>query len=215
MATTFFSLNALCLSLQTIGAFSAETNSVSSVASSRSLPKMAEITKNTFFTTFSNDNDQKECVEEYCMSETILCMENDVCRDFIACSSYCIDYEWYKDNTIQKVHGQNCTMKCSASYQNNVTNTYMACLFKYNCIDFPPINVTCPVYNLTRHLDKNTSIATLEGEWWQHYGYNALWDCYPCQHIHSMKQINVTNWNYTYSYEIYTVNNSLDYLQQS
>ena len=156
----------------------------------------------------------QQCMIDNCLNETIECFDNKICRDLIACSSYCME-TWDKDNTTQKVHAQNCTLKCSASYEDNISDAYMACLFKYDCIDFPPINVSCPVSDLASHLDPNASIGTLAGEWWQQYGYNPLWDCYPCQHIHSMKPINSTNWNYTYSYEIYLVNNTLDYMEQN
>merc|ERR1711924_318346 len=53
--------------------------------------------------------------------------------------------------------------------------------------------------------------------WWQQYGYNKLFDCYPCQHIHSMRNDDPTghptglgvNWNYEWTYEVFRVNSSL------
>jgi hypothetical protein len=86
-----------------------------------------------------------------------------------------------------------------------------------NCVGFPPINSTCPV----PEVDPESSLADLAGEWWQHWGKNQLWDCYPCQHIHEMSLINDTKfcaqtnvpgggvvkapcWGYNYSYDLFT-----------
>lgn len=153
-----------------------------------------------------------KCAEEYCAKEGEECFLDIDCDEYLACSGFCMA-TWNLDNTTQKVHAQNCTMKCAASFENNVTDNFMACMFEHNCITFPPINISCPS-NVSLSIQKNSSIANLEGEWWQHYGYNQLWDCYPCQHIHNMYQINSTNWSYDYSYEVYMVNNSLKYYEQ-
>jgi len=152
------------------------------------------------------------CIEKYCLTESEQCFTDETCIEFMLCSSYCME-TWDNDPTNQKVHAQNCTMKCTASYENNITDSYMGCLMNHNCITFPPMNITCPA-NLPNYVDPNASIANLEGEWWQHYGYNQFQDCYPCQHIHNMTQINDTNWAYDYSYDVYMVNNSLRYYEQ-
>ena len=106
----------------------------------------------------------------------------------------------------------------------------MACAMNHNCITFAPIDVTCPVEKLEAAVEPGSSLASLSGEWWQQLGKNALWDCYPCQHIHDMKLIDDADWcaqtegpdgpvqapcwSYTYSYDLYTVE-STKYFQQT
>lgn len=94
----------------------------------------------------------------------------------------------------------------------------MACAMNHNCITFAPIDgPKCP----KPEVDPEASLASLNGEWWQQYGKNALWDCYDCQHIHEMKVVNDTKWcaqtngpdgpvkapcfSYTYSYDLFLV----------
>merc|ERR1719411_915678 len=62
----------------------------------------------------------------------------------------------------------------------------MACLLKHDCMSFPPINMTCA------HPEPQPGVGldAIAGEFWQPYGYNKLFDCYPCQHIHEMKLVN-------------------------
>jgi len=110
---------------------------------------------------------------------------------------------------------QNCTLKCCESFTNEIENDYSSCMFNNDCIVLPPINVTCPTAQLTKSVMTNSSLHDLHGEWWLHYGYNALWDCYPCHHIHSMYIINDTTWAYTFSYEVYLVNGSLEYYEET
>merc|ERR1712083_933657 len=66
---------------------------------------------------------------------------------------------------------------------------------------------------------------------WQHIGKNALFDCYPCQHIHApMNMVDDADWcgktvapsgpvpapcwNYTYSYDLYLLTGT-KYFQQT
>lgn len=154
------------------------------------------------------------CMESHCHSEWVQCRKSKVCMENLACNAYCVAIEFPSDHTIQKAHGQNCTLKCSASYQNQVTDAFNGCMFENECINLPKINVTCPA-GLSRHIQPNSSLHSMSGEWWQHYGHNPLWDCYPCQHIHSMQLVNDTVWEYTYSSDIYLVNNSLKYNYQT
>lgn len=155
-----------------------------------------------------------KCMELHCHSEWVQCHKDKVCSDALACNAYCVEKVFPSDSTPQKVRGQNCTLKCSASYENAVTDAFNECMFKNKCISLPSNNVQCPT-GLSQHIQPNSSLHSLSGEWWQHYGYNPLWDCYPCQHIHSMDLVNDTVWDYTYSSEIYLVNNSLEYNLQT
>eukprot|EP01083_Nonionella_stella_P234775 826184_1 len=140
-----------------------------------------------------NSVSDPECMELHCHKEWEACREDEVCLKLMTCSGYCMD-QWDNDPTQQKVHAQNCTVKCGASYEDDVSDAYMACMFTYHCVTFPPMNITCPVSQLSKATAPNATLYDLSGEWWQHYGYNALWDCYPCQHIHSMVVYNESSW---------------------
>merc|ERR550539_526561 len=59
---------------------------------------------------------------------------------------------------------------------------------------------------------QGVGLDAIAGEFWQPYGYNKLFDCYPCQHIHEMKLVNDSTWRYIWSYEVYRVNDSLKIL---
>jgi len=154
------------------------------------------------------------CMTKHCAAESAKCVLDKTCDSNMVCSAKCMA-DWDKDPTQQKVHAQNCTTKCGITYMDDTTQDYMTCLMAHDCITFPSINVTCPVDKLTASVAPNASLATLTGEWWQQWGYNALWDCYPCQHIHSMQKKNDSTWAYTYSYDVFLVNGSLKYYGQT
>ena len=79
--------------------------------------------------------------------------------------------------------------------------------------------MTCPIEQLTAAVKPGSSLKDLEGEWWQQRGYNKLFDCYPCQHIHEnvlsddadfcaitvapSGPVQAPCWSYTYSYELF------------
>lgn len=155
-----------------------------------------------------------KCMAEHCAAQSAKCIGDKTCDEALLCSAKCMQ-NWDKDPTPEKFHAQNCTTKCGVTYMDETTNNYMSCMMEHNCITFPPINVTCPVDLLTRNIQPTASLATLTGEWWQHWGKNELWDCYPCQHIHSMYEEGNKTWAYTYSYELFLVNGSLQYFQQT
>jgi hypothetical protein len=130
------------------------------------------------------------------------------------------------DTTPEKLVYQNCTTKCALTYESPAGDAFTNCAMLNDCISFPPIDVTCP----KPEVDPTLSLADLSGEWWQQWGKNALWDCYPCQHIHDMKLVNDSQfceqtvgpngpvqapcWSYTYSYDLYTETGT-QYFQQT
>ena len=131
------------------------------------------------------------------------------------------------DTTPEKLHFQNCTTTCAVTYESPVGDKFLACAMNNECIHFAPIPGKCPF----PQVDPDTSLASLEGEWWQHRGHNALWDCYDCQHVHAMHLVNDSEWcaqtvgpkgpvqapcwSYTYSYDLYVVNGSTKYYGQT
>merc|ERR1711957_502571 len=93
-----------------------------------------------------------------------------------------------------------------------------------------PIPGSCPYKK--EHIQPNASLASFGGEFWQHRGKNALWDCYPCQHIHSMYKsedkdfcaqtvfpesgpVQAPCWAYTYSYDLYLVSGDTKTFEQT
>jgi hypothetical protein len=95
-----------------------------------------------------------------------------------------------------------------------VGDKMMVCMMKNDCIKFPPTNVTCPRKEFDSVVQADSGLHNLEGEWWQHYGYNKLFDCYDCQHIHSMVR-NGSHWYYTYSYELFKTDGTLKFYKQT
>lgn len=98
----------------------------------------------------------------------------------------------------------------------------------YKCVSFPSIPSKCPF----PEVDPESSLASLSGEWWQHRGKNALWDCYDCQHIHAMHLVNDSEWcaqtkgrhggvvqapcwSYSYSYDLYVEGGGTKYFGQT
>jgi len=103
------------------------------------------------------------------------------------------------------------------TYESPAGDAFLACAMNNNCVSFPAIPGSCPYKK--EHIQADASLASLSGEWWQHRGKNALWDCYDCQHIHSMFLSNNASfcaqtvsprgtvqapcWSYKYSYDLY------------
>lgn len=166
------------------------------------------------------------CTMEHCMGDMLKAL---IDPDFVKeglCENGCTPY-FYNDTTPMKLHYQNCTTQCALTYQSDSGNDFMNCAMTNNCMTFAPIGGECP----KPEPDANTNLASLEGEWWQQYGHNELWDCYPCQHIHKMEVVNDTDWcaqtvgpngpvqapcwSYTYSYDLYLVGGKTKYFQQT
>jgi len=137
--------------------------------------------------------------------------QNSACE--LGCQNHYDD-----DTTPEKLVYQNCTTTCAISHSSPAGDAFLGCAMEAGCVEFPPIPGSCPYKK--EHVQPNSSLASLSGEFWQHRGKNALWDCYPCQHIHSMFQSNDSDfcaqtvfpekgpvqapcWAYTYSYDLY------------
>jgi hypothetical protein len=133
------------------------------------------------------------------------------------------------DHSPGKIHYQNCTTKCVITYESPAGDDFLSCAMVNNCLKFPPIPGHCPYRE--EHVQPDASLASISGEWWQERGYNQLWDCYPCQHIHSNFLVNDSKWcaqtvnpegpvkapcwNYTYSYDVFLVDGSTKNYGQS
>jgi len=150
-------------------------------------------------------------------------MQNSLCE--MGCSNI-----YNTDKTPEKLAYQNCTTTCAVSYESDAGDAFLACAMNNNCVDFPPIPGSCPYKK--EHIQADASLASLKGEFWQHRGKNALWDCYDCQHIHSMFLNNDTDfcsktvmpgkgpvqapcWSYTYSYDLYLKQGGTKTFQQT
>ena len=145
---------------------------------------------------FSDENPNKMnvgCLMKHCAAKVPAAMVTPNVYREASCELGCNPL-YYSDTTPEKLSYQNCTTKCALTYESKAMDELMACAMTANCIEFAPIDVTCPVAELTAAIEPGSSLASLKGEWWQHYGKNALWDCYPCQHIHEMKLVDDADW---------------------
>lgn len=159
-----------------------------------------------------------KCLLAHCGKEVAAAALNPKFMEMSKCELGC-NKIYDDDMTVGKLHYQNCTTKCALTYETKAGDNFLTCAMNNDCVHFAPLNVTCPVDLLTANLDPAASLQSLEGEWWQHYGKNALWDCYPCQHIHAMSLVNDSAWcaktvtphgpvaapcwSYSYSYDVF------------
>ena len=160
------------------------------------------------------------CVTRHCSTKILPAMVSPNMWKESACELDCNPL-YYNDTTEGKLHYQNCTTKCALTYESKAGDNLMACAMDHNCITFAPIDVTCPTAQLEAAIEPGSSLANMKGEWWQYWGKNALWDCYPCQHIHEhvlvddedfCKQtvgpdgpVKAPCWSYSYSYDLFTM----------
>jgi len=95
----------------------------------------------------------------------------------------------------------------------------MSCAIPHGCIKFGRLDVQCPANLFAKNVEAGSSAASLSGEFWQQYGYNAIWDCYPCHHMNntlvddkafckkSVKPdgtpVKTPCFSYNYSYEVF------------
>lgn len=130
-----------------------------------------------------------KCVAEHCawqMAKAMVDVEfikEGVCEE--GCNSL-----YYTDDTPMKLHYQNCTTKCALTYDSKAGEDFLGCTMEKGCVTFAPIPGICP----KPEPGVNTQLSDLNGEWWQQYGHNPLWDCYNCQHIHEQKEVNDAEW---------------------
>ena len=160
------------------------------------------------------------CATKHCAGKVLPAMINPNFIKEAHCELGCNPL-YYNDTTPEKLSYQNCTTKCALTYESKAGDELMACAMDNNCVTFAPIDVTCPKAQLEAAIEPGSSLANMKGEWWQHYGHNALWDCYPCQHIHDHKLIDDADWcaqtvgpngpvkapcwSYSYSYDLFTM----------
>jgi len=166
------------------------------------------------------------CVAKHCPGKMARALVDPMFYKNTMCEKGCAPF-YYNDTTPMKLHYQNCTTKCALTYESPAGDALLGCAMTNNCITFAPLNSTCP----KPQVDPESSLGDLSGEWWQHYGHNALWDCYSCQHIHKMFIVNNETFcaqtvtpgsgpvkspcfSYTYSYDLYT-ETSTKYFQQT
>lgn len=156
------------------------------------------------------------CVAKHCAKEAARALIDPMFYKNSACELGCQN-NFDKDKTPEKLHYQNCTTTCAVTYESPAGDAFTGCGMAHGCMSLPAIPGQCPYKK--EHIQPDASLASLTGEWWQHRGKNALWDCYDCQHIHSMFLSNNASfcqqtvsprgtvqapcWSYTYSYDLY------------
>lgn len=169
------------------------------------------------------------CLAQHCGGQFLEAMLQPTFMQNSLCEMGCTKV-YDQDPTPEKLQYQNCTTTCAVTYESGAGDAFLACAMDNGCVEFPPIPGSCPYTK--EHIQPSASLASLSGEFWQHRGKNALWDCYPCQHIHSMYQSNDSAfcaktvfpatgpvqapcWAYTYSYDLYQTDGSTKTFEQT
>ena len=172
-----------------------------------------------------------KCIAKHCAGAMAKAAVDPTFWESSKCELGCNDV-YDEDLTPEKLVYQNCTTICALTYESQAGDDFLACAMNNDCVTFPPIPGACPAPEIRSDL----SLADMAGEWWQHRGKNALWDCYPCQHVHSMYLVDDDEWcaqtdspvggpvkapcwNYTYSYDLFVeddgINGGTKYFGQS
>ncbi len=147
----------------------------------------------------------EKCVRTVCNESYTACMDDRICVDNVDCVSKCWA-QWNSDTTPQKYHVQNCTTRCTTSFDDYIYDDAMKCLSEKGCIKFPSIPVQCKgPYHII--FQKNITLNELEGKWWNLRGFNPVYDCYPCQL--NLFQSGSPDWSYKASYKAYYTDGSL------
>ena len=152
-----------------------------------------------------------KCVQGYCNDSYTACMDDRICVDNVECVTSCWK-QWDNDATPQKYVVQNCTNKCTTSFDDYIYDDAIKCLSANNCIHFPPIQSSCKAPDHVI-LKKNISLAQLKGNWVNLKGYHQVYDCYPCQKYSF--QMGLPLWTYEAFYQAYYTDGSLKSVAQS
>jgi hypothetical protein len=170
-----------------------------------------------------------DCLEKHCASQFLKAVVNPKFTASSICEMGC-GKVYDQDPSPEKLEYQNCTTKCALTYETVSGDAFTACAMENGCMEMLPIPGSCPYKK--EHIQPNSSLASLTGEFWQHRGKNALWDCYPCQHIHAMElsqddafcaqtifpgkgPVKAPCWSYTYSYDLYLVGDKTKTFEQT
>lgn len=105
------------------------------------------------------------CLFRHCALKIPAAMIEPKMIKLATCENGCNEF-YYNDTTEGKLLFQNCTTKCSLTYESKAGDELMSCAMENNCITFAPIDVTCPVEALTAAVEPGSSMASLNGEWW-------------------------------------------------
>lgn len=168
------------------------------------------------------------CLAQHCGKESARAVLDPNFYKDSACEVKCM-HMFDKDHTREKLHYQNCTTTCAVTYESEAGDAFLSCAMNNGCVEFPKIPGHCN-YNHSM-IQEGITLSALQGEWWQHRGKNALWDCYDCQHIHEMKLVDDAEfcaktvnahgpvkapcWSYTYSYDLYLATGGTKTFQQT
>lgn len=174
------------------------------------------------------------CLQVYCKRQLARAVVDPVFLKNSVCELGC-DSTYESDTTPEKLVYQNCTTTCAVTYESKAGDAFLSCAMDNYCVTFPPIPEppAVPFCPYTKAMvQQDTTLASLTGEWWQHRGKNALWDCYNCQHIHNMQSVDDAAWcakttspvggavkapcmNYSYSYDLYHTDGTTAYFGQT
>jgi len=158
------------------------------------------------------------CFAVHCAGEMLKAIVDPLfTKQLMPCIQGC-NCLYSNDTDPQRLSFVNCTTKCAFTYQSKPAQNFMSCAQQHKCMSFAPINVTCPVPKSK----PNTGLEVFVGhKWRQEYGWNKLFDAYPCQQIHNVSlsnnatfcsqqlrpdgtSIEAPCWHYDYSYDVFT-----------
>jgi len=158
------------------------------------------------------------CASGHCAVQMVEAFEDPLfSKQLMPCITGC-NCLYSNDTDPQRLQFVNCTTKCAFTYQSKPGQEFMKCAQQRQCMTFAPINVTCPVPKMKA----DTGLEVFAGhQWRQEWGWNRLFDAYPCQQIHNVSlsnnatfcsqqvrpdgtSIKAPCWHYDYSYDVFT-----------
>jgi hypothetical protein len=108
------------------------------------------------------------CFFEKCGAQTTACFSNPSCLKGITCLGNCRAE-------------QLCATRCFARFGSEKLNAWLSCTLEENACVTSGTQDTSAFYDAAPPRLQSFKPSDLEGAWYKVRGYNAKYDCYPCQ----------------------------------
>ena len=110
-----------------------------------------------------------ECFFDECGDQSKACFTNPSCLKGVTCLGNCRGE-------------QECATRCFARFGSEKLNDWLSCtLEEKKCVVTGVKQDTSAFYATAPQRLSNFDRKALEGKWWKVRGYNAKYDCFPCQ----------------------------------
>ena len=110
-----------------------------------------------------------ECFFDECGDQSKACFTNPSCLKGVTCLGNCRGE-------------QECATRCFARFGSEKLNDWLSCtLEEKKCVVTGVKQDTSAFYATAPTRLSNFDRKALEGKWWKVRGYNAKYDCFPCQ----------------------------------